>query len=73
MSVFKKGNNKWYYRFQLNGKEYYRACMDSLFEGGETAQNFIYVLEEYSAVYLKKKDQINNLFNEIKEIKKLRV
>ena len=26
MSVFKKGNNKWYYRFQLNGKEYYRAC-----------------------------------------------
>ena len=26
MTVFKKGNNKWYYRFQLNGKEYYRAC-----------------------------------------------
>ena len=26
MSVFKKGNNKWYYRFQINGKEYYRAC-----------------------------------------------
>ena len=27
MSVFKKGDsNKWYYRFQLNGKEYYRAC-----------------------------------------------
>lgn len=26
MSVFKKGNNKWYYRFQINGKEYYKAC-----------------------------------------------
>ena len=27
MTTFKKGgNNKWYYRFQLNGKEYYRAC-----------------------------------------------
>lgn len=27
MSVFQKGNNgKWYYRFQLNGKEFYRAC-----------------------------------------------
>ena len=27
MTIFKKGsNNKWYYRFQLNGKEYYRAC-----------------------------------------------
>lgn len=54
-------------------KEYYKACMDSLLEGGETANNFMYVLEEYSAVYLKKKEHINNLFNEIKEIKKLRV
>jgi len=26
MSVFKSGNNKWYYRFQLNGKQYFRAC-----------------------------------------------
>lgn len=25
MTVIKKGS-KWYYRFQLNGKEYYRAC-----------------------------------------------
>lgn len=54
-------------------KEYYKACIDSLLEGGETNSNFIYVLEEYSAVYLKKKEHINNLFNEIKEIKKLRV
>lgn len=54
-------------------KEYFKACMESLFEGGETIQNFMYVLEEYSAVHLKKKEQVNNLFNEIKEIKKLRV
>lgn len=27
MSVIQKGDNgKWYYRFQLNGREYYRAC-----------------------------------------------
>ena len=27
MSVFKMGDsNKWYYRFQLNGKRYFRAC-----------------------------------------------
>ena len=27
MAVFVRGDsNKWYYRFQLNGKEYYRAC-----------------------------------------------
>ena len=54
-------------------KEYLLACMQALFEGGETTGNFMYVLEEYSAVHLKKKEHINNLFNEIKEIKKLRV
>ena len=54
-------------------KEYYKACMDSLFEGGEDFKNFIYVLEEYSAAYMKKKENVNSLFNEIKEIKKLRV
>ena len=54
-------------------KDYYKACMDSMFEGGENIRNFNYILEEYSAVYLKKKETINNLFNEIKQIKKLRV
>ena len=54
-------------------KDYYNACMDSMFEGGENIRNFNYILEEYSAVYLKKKETVNNLFNEIKQIKKLRV
>lgn len=54
-------------------KAYFLACMESLFEGGETVGNFMYVLEELSAVYLKKKEHINNLFSEIKQIKKLRV
>ena len=54
-------------------KEYFKACMDSLFEGGENQKNFIYILEEYSAAYLKKKQAVNSLFNEIREIKKLKV
>lgn len=54
-------------------KNYFKSGMEALFEGGENVNNFMYVLEEYSAVYLKKKERINNLFNEIKEIKKLRV
>ena len=54
-------------------KDYYNACMDSMFEGGENIRNFNYILEEYSAVYLKKKETVNSLFNEIKQIKKLRV
>lgn len=54
-------------------KAYFKTCIDALFQGGENFKNFAYVLEEYSAVYLKKKETVNNLFNEIKEIKKLRV
>ena len=54
-------------------KDYYLACMDALFQGGENQRNFIYVLEEYSTAYLKKKEVVNNLFEEIKQIKKLKV
>lgn len=54
-------------------QEYYNACIETLLEGGENLGNFMYVLEEYSTIQLKKKEHINNLFNEIKEIKKLRV
>lgn len=54
-------------------KEYYKACMDAMMEGGETFSNFTYVLEEYLAVYLKKKEVVANLFSEIKAIKNLKV
>ena len=54
-------------------QQYYKACIDAMFCGGENIKNFRYVLEEYSAVYLSKKETINNLFSEIREIKKLRV
>lgn len=73
LELIKKYNIKMQTEKKEKKKEYYKACMESLFEGGETIGNFMYVLEEYSAVQLKKKEHINNLFNEIKEIKKLRV
>lgn len=73
LEVIKEYNYKMQKAKNEKKKEYFRACMDSLFEGGETVQNFIYVLEEYSTVHLKKKEHINTLFNEIKEIKKLKV
>ena len=53
-------------------KEYYKSCINNLLQGGETVQNYIYVYEELSATYLRKKETVNGLFNEIKEIKKLR-
>lgn len=56
-----------------NKKEYIRANMKYLFEGGEDFRNYKYVLEEYRVANLKKKEIMNNLFNEIKQIKKLKV
>ena len=73
LEIIKNYNYKMQKSKNTKKKEYFKACMDSLFEGGENVNNFMYVLEEYSAVYLKKKEHVNNLFNEIKEIKKLRV
>ena len=54
-------------------KEYYAACMQALFEKGEDIRNYKYVLEEYRTAYLKRKEIIDNLYDEIKTIKKLRV
>lgn len=56
-----------------NKKEYFRAGMKYLFEDGENFENHKNVLEEYKTALAKKKEKINELFNEIKEIKKLRV
>lgn len=56
-----------------NRKEYFRAGMKYLFEDGENFENYKNVLEEYKTALAKRKEKINELFNEIKEIKKLRV
>ena len=73
LEIIKNYNYKMQKAKSEKKKQYFKCCMDTLFEGGETTKNFMYVLEEYSAVYLKKKEHVNNLFNEIKEIKKLKV
>lgn len=54
-------------------KEYFTSCMQLMFEEGENFRNYKYVLEEYRTAYLKRKEIIDNLFDEIKLIKKLRV
>ena len=54
-------------------KEYLEACMQSMFEEGENFRNYKYILEEYRTAFFKRKEIINNLFDEIKTIKKLRV
>lgn len=54
-------------------KEYIRTSAKYLFENGETFENYKNILEEYKSAYAKRKEKINELFNEIKIIKKLRV
>ena len=54
-------------------KEYLTYCMKSLLEKGEDFRNYKYILEEYREAYIKRKGIIDNLFEEIKIIKKLRV
>ena len=54
-------------------KEYFEATMQAMFEKGEDFKNYKYILEEYRTAYLKRKEVIDNLFDEIKTIKKLRV
>ncbi len=54
-------------------KAYFSECMKLMFEKGENFENYKYVLDEYKTAYSRRKEIINNLFKEIKIIKKLRV
>ncbi len=56
-----------------NKVDYYKASINLMFQGGEDFRNYKYVLEEYRTAKLQRTEIINNLFSEIKEIKKLRV
>ena len=47
--------------------------MKYLFENGENIENYKSVMEEYKIAYTKRKEKINELFKEIKEIKKLKI
>ena len=54
-------------------KKYYEAGMKMLLNEREDFRNYKYVLEEYRTALLKRKEIINNLFDEIKKIKQLKV
>jgi glycine cleavage system protein P-like pyridoxal-binding family len=54
-------------------KDYYYEGMKVLFRRDETIDNYKSVLEEYHQAYIVRKNIINNLYAEIKNIKKLRV
>jgi response regulator RpfG family c-di-GMP phosphodiesterase len=54
-------------------KDYYYKCIELIFEKGENLDNYKNILEEYKSAFLKRKEITDNLFKEIKIIKKLKV
>lgn len=54
-------------------RDYYREGMEMLFQSGENFQNYHQVLSEYRDALTVRENRINDLYNEIKIIKKLKV
>ena len=54
-------------------KSYFVEGMKMYLHDGETIENYQQILTEYREAYTSKKTQIENLYNEVKIIKKLRV
>ena len=54
-------------------KDYYLNGMKMLLEKGETLENYKTVLEEYRQAYITRKEQLDNLNQEFKNMKKLKV
>lgn len=56
-----------------NKRDYYKEGMQMLFQAGENFQNYHQVLQEYRDALIVRETRINDLYNEIKIIKKLKV
>ena len=56
-----------------NKKIYYLDGLKAYLAPQETPENFETIFSEYQEAYENKKKQINHLYNEIKEIKKLKL
>ena len=56
-----------------NDKEYYLEYIKMLLKPGETIENYNSIHEEYLNAYNTRKAIIDNLYSEIKSIKKLKI
>ena len=54
-------------------RDYYKEGMVMLFQAGENFQNYQQILKEYRAALVIREKRIDDLYNEIKIIKKLKV
>ena len=54
-------------------KNYYYEGIKVLLKNNETLENYLHIYDEYKKAYETRKAIIDNLYNEIKIIKKLKV
>ena len=54
-------------------KDYYLSGINSLLKNGETIENYKTLYDEYKNAYILRKNIIDNLYKEIKIIKKLKI
>ncbi|MCI8654895.1 MAG: HD domain-containing protein [Clostridia bacterium] len=54
-------------------KDYFKSGMELLFKDGETMENYKTIYNEYKEAYILRKHIIDNLYKEIKIIKKLKI
>ena len=54
-------------------KEYYLAGMKMLLSSGETLDNYKNILHEYEDALVVRQKRIDDLYNEIKVVKKLKI
>ena len=54
-------------------KDYYAEGINLLLQSGENIDNYTTILEEYKAALVVRKKRVDDLYNEIKIIKKLKV
>ena len=54
-------------------KDYYAEGINLLLQSGENIDNYTTILEEYKAALVVREKRVDDLYNEIKIIKKLKV
>ena len=54
-------------------KDYYTEGINLLLQSGENIDNYTTILEEYKAALVVREKRVDDLYNEIKIIKKLKV
>lgn len=73
LNEIKKYSNKMEKTHRKHAKEYYLEGMKLLMKPGETLENYNQIYEDFKTAYDFRKNEINNLWEEMKIIKKLKV